>query len=128
MGKPEEYYIGATKADFEPANPSPGRRATNRNTVLEVFEVYHNRTQTEAARLLRNIDALKKQHDAEKAQLHADFEAEIARIKADLARSEGEKHALQAELDETKYENGELLIENGVLRQRLRADPLQRSN
>jgi septal ring factor EnvC (AmiA/AmiB activator) len=80
------------------------------------------------ARLHHSIEALERKHAAEKAQLRAEFEAERARLEAELARSEHEKAALHVELDDTKHDNRELMFENEVLRYKLGADPLQRTN
>jgi hypothetical protein len=61
-------------------------------------------------------------HELEKQQMRAEFAAELARTKSDLERSQSEKHELQIELVETKRYNGELEIENAVLRDRLGVD------
>ncbi len=71
----------------------------------------------------RRFEVLEQRHEAEQAKLRAELEAKVARVEAELASSERERHALQIELDETRHENGELMIENAVLRDRLGADP-----
>lgn len=128
MGTLTDQYVSGVQAALEYLNLSPESGRVELDIIVDALGLYRGSSEAEAGKLFRGIAALKRQHESEQAQLRANLEAEIARCRADLVRSESEKSALQAELDDTKYENGELMIENAVLRRKLGADPLQRSN